>query len=126
MKVEIGKSIEVQIIAREKWNSTHIEISEGEEYEFVATGNWRDLFKKSDADGYTNAYMQRFDSRKRAQEYNWFALMGSLDQSTYFFIGKNKTITFEKNGELYCFANDANGFYWNNSGKITLTVKRMK
>lgn len=29
-------------------------------------------------------------------------------------------------GKLSCYANDVKGFYWNNSGQITLTITRIK
>ncbi len=128
MKLQINETIEVRIRARCKWNSTQVEISEGEEYEFTAIGKWTDFTITRDADGYTNSYMQLFDAKKRAKQYLWFALIGSLDKNEdkYYLIGKNSNIPFNENGILYCFANDVNGFYWNNFGHITIQVKRIK
>lgn len=128
MKLQINETIEVKIRARCKWNFTQVEISEGEEYEFTAMGKWTDFTITKDADGYTNSHMQLFDNKKRAKEYLWFALIGSLDKNEdkYYFIGKNIKIPFNDNGILYCFANDIKGFYWNNFGYITLQVKRIK
>lgn len=128
MKLQISETTEVKIRARCKWNSTEIEISAGEEYAFTATGKWTDLLITKDADGYTNSYMQLFDSKKRAKEYLWFALTGSIDkrEDKYYLIGKKSTIPFEETGVLYCFANDAKGFYWNNFGKLTLQIKRIR
>lgn len=128
MKLKINEIIEVEIYAKCKWNSTQIEISESEEYIFSAFGAWKDLTIKTDADGYTNSYMKLFDAIKRAKKYQWFALIGSLNQikNEYFLIGKNNKIAFVNSGILYCFANDVNGFYWNNFGNITLQVKRIK
>ena len=41
----------------------------------------------------------------------------------------DNTITFEANpsqeGELICFANDADGLYYDNSGGVTVTVTRL-
>lgn len=128
MKLQINETIEVAIRARCKWNSTQVEISEGEEYEFIAKGKWTDFTITKDADGYTNSYMQLFDTKKRSKQHLWFALIGSLDKNEekYYLIGKNSIIPFKEAGIFYCFANDVNGFYWNNFGYITLNVKRIK
>lgn len=128
MKLQINETTEVKIRARCRWNSTQIEISEGEEYEFTATGKWTDFTIKKDADGYTNSYMQLFDAKKRAIHFLWFALIGSLNKNEdkYYLIGKKSNISFDEMGILYCFANDAKGFYWNNFGQISLHIKRLK
>lgn len=128
MKLQVNETVKVKIRARCNWNSTQIEISEGEEYEFTAIGKWTDFTITKDADGYTNSYMRLFDAKKRARHHQWFALMGSLNKNEdrYYLIGKNNKIPFNENGILYCFANDVKGFYWNNFGNITLQVKRIK
>lgn len=128
MKLQINEAIAVKILAKSKWNSTQLEIVQGEEYEFIAIGKWTDLLITKDADGYTNSYMRLFDNRKRAKQFLWFALVGALDKNEdkYFLIGKNNSILFNEAGMLYCFANDAEGFYWNNFGHLTLQIKRIK
>ena len=126
MRLSINETTEVEIKARRRWNETLIEISVGEQYQFTAIGNWTDFIFTKDANGYSNSYMQLFDSWKRSKEHLWFALIGALDKSDYFLIGKNSCKTFSKNGILYCFANDAKAFYWNNFGKIQLEIKRVK
>lgn len=112
MKLLISETIEVQIRAKCKWNSTQVEISEDQEYEFIATGKWTDFTVARDADGYTNTYMELFDAKKRAKHHLWFALISSLDKNedNYYLIGKNSSISFNENGTLYCFANDVKGF----------------
>jgi hypothetical protein len=128
MNLQINGTVDIRIYAKRKWNSTQIEISEGEEYELTAIGEWRDFTSKTDAEGYTNLYMQLFDSVKRSKEHKWFALIGSLNQSQdeYFLIGKKNKLSFNTSGSLYCFANDVNGFYWNNFGFVTLQITRIK
>ena len=128
MKLIVNETTEIKIHANCKWNSTQIEISESEEYEFTSKGIWRDLTITTDADGYSSFYMKLFDAIKRAKEYKWFSLVGSLStkRNEYFLIGKNNKIAFEKSGSLLCFANDITGFYWNNSGYITLHITRVK
>lgn len=127
MNLKINESIKIKIYAKSKWNSTLIEISENEEYEFNAIGNWKDLFITTDADGFTCLYMQLFNSVKRAKRHKWFSLIGSLNQKkdSYFLIGKHNIVSFKNCGNLYCFANDVNRFYWNNFGYLTLHIKRI-
>mgnify|MGYP003577371638 CR=1 FL=1 len=125
MRLAINDSIKLDIQSRLFWNETEIEILSGEEYKFVAEGQWRDLTIKTDPDGYTKLYMRLFNRLKRSESNNWFALMGSLDKSGDFLIGRNNKIEFQKSGTLYCYANDVRGFYWNNSGHASLEVIRL-
>jgi hypothetical protein len=50
--------------------------------------------------------------------------MGAFNQdlSTRFLIGSKRVYLVPENGggELFCFANDVPGFYWNNFGFVTL------
>lgn len=128
MKLQIGEASVVKICSRKWWNSTQVEISEGEEYEFTVEGKWTDFGITKDANGYTCAYLQLFDRCKRAKQDRWFALIGSLDKNEdkYYLIGKKSCIPFNESGILYCFANDVKGFYWNNWGHVTLQLKRIK
>jgi len=125
MKLIIGIPQIISINSKLIWNPTHIEISKGEEYKFEADGLWKDLLKKCDADGYTNLYMSIYNGLKRSRENNWFALMGSINKAGDFLIGKNNQIVFNQDGNLYCYANDVKGFYWNNSGKLFLKITRI-
>lgn len=71
---------------------------------------------------------------KRLEDAEWFALVGVVADAgnpdndgtparpSTFVIGKEASITPTKSGYLYCFANDAWGFYENNRGFVTLTV----
>ncbi|MGY3926105.1 hypothetical protein [Aeromonas simiae] len=73
---------------------------------------------------------------KRLEDAEWFALIGVIADAgnpradgtptshRSFVIGKEASITPTKSGYLYCFANDAWGFYENNRGFVTLTVSR--
>jgi hypothetical protein len=126
MKLEIDQPADFKISACKFWNETGIEIKNGEEYTFEAIGFWWDLLKRCEADGYTSSYMRHYDKWKRSKSNNWFALMGSINRDEGFLIGKNNKIIFQNAGLLDCYANDVNGFYWNNFGKITLRVTRIK
>lgn len=73
---------------------------------------------------------------KRLEEAEWFALIGVVADAgnpdndgtparpSTFVIGKEASIKPTKSGYLYCFANDAWGYYENNRGFVTLTVSR--
>lgn len=72
---------------------------------------------------------------KRVEEVDWFCLTGAVadggnpdiggthDRLTYFKIGESTLYTPATSGYLYCFANDAWGYYFNNRGFVTMTVK---
>jgi hypothetical protein len=126
MRLEINKPKSFKISSRKPWNETGIEIRAGERYEFIADGTWWDLIYRADADGFTNSYMQRFDKSKRSEENLWLALIGSLDKSKSFLIGKQQQITFEEDGILCCYANDLEHFYWNNFGRLDLKITRIQ
>lgn len=125
MRLDIGKSVTVRIMAKTYWNDTDLEIHTGEDYAFDAKGTWTDLVVKTDADGYSSWYMRLFNKHKRAQGYKWFALTGSLNKQKSFLIGKKTSINFNQSGMLFCYANDAKKFYFNNSGCLELTITRL-
>ncbi len=126
MKLNLNQSESLTIYANRKWNQTGIEIQNGEAYKFVAEGTWRDLLTKCDANGYSNAYMRLYNKWKRSEENKWFALMGSINQTTDFLIVIENEKAFNQGGEFFCYANDVNGFYWNNFGEISLTITRVR
>ena len=76
-----------------------------------------------------------FAGSKRYEEAKWLALIGAIadsdnpemdgthDRLTSFVIGAGCTHTPERSGYLYCFANDAWGFYGNNRGFVTVTIE---
>ena len=124
MRLMISESVSILVYADRPWNDLDIEVYHGERYQFESIGNWWDFLKKTDADGYTNIYMRLFDARKRAPAHPWFALIGSIDQTHDFLIGKSREITMLQSGRLSCYANDIKGFYWNNSGVLGVRVER--
>ncbi|MCF2221509.1 hypothetical protein H9Q08_19775 [Chryseobacterium sp. PS-8] len=125
MKLEINQPKSFIIQSEKYWNEIDVEIQEGEVYTFTAEGNWKDLLMETDADGYTNWYMSLYNCFKRSRKNKWFALLGSLNKREDFLIGKNNKILFQHSGRLFCYANDVKGFYWNNFGKISLSIMRI-
>lgn len=126
MKLQVGESKTVEIYSKIFWNETDLEILAGEEYKFDSVGSWKDLLVRCNSDGYVSWYMNLYNNWKRSPGNNWFALIGSLDKRNDFLIGKQSQLSFHNSGKLYCYANDVRGFYWNNSGQISLTISRIK
>ena len=75
---------------------------------------------------------------KRVEQADWLELIGAIadggnprpdgthDRAHSFRIGAGPCeITPERGGYLYCFANDAWGFYGNNRGYVTVTVREV-
>jgi len=58
---------------------------------------------------------------------NWFALCGTIDdeEKNLFHIGLGDTITADRDGYLYLFANDLKQKYGNNEGAIVVTITRI-
>lgn len=72
---------------------------------------------------------------KRREKEDWFRLLGAIANQDYFAedetdlqhvsIGTGTTVTARASGYFYAYANDAWGFYKNNTGSVTLTIKRV-
>jgi uncharacterized protein (DUF2235 family) len=100
-----------------------------------ALGMAETLFRKA-----TGNQQADFWWTKRIEDIPWFALVGVVANGsgadeqgnpkphTTFKIGDSTkhTVKLGEAGYLYCFANDAWQAYRNNSGSVTLTVKRTK
>lgn len=77
-----------------------------------------------------------FFATKRVEHADWFELVGAVAnggnptkdgthaQLETIVLGAEKTFEINKSGYLYCFANDAWGFYHNNRGYVTLKIER--
>jgi hypothetical protein len=128
--MEIGESNIITVRAHKKWNIAGIVLKAGETYEFHAEGCWVDWVSTHGPGGdpSTSFYMRLFERWRRIRTANWFALVGALnsDLKTAFVIGQGGVKKMEDSGELACFANDVRGFYWNNWGKVQLTVRRLQ
>jgi hypothetical protein len=116
------------IDAKAIWTDTDIVLEGGVTYVLRATGRWRDASIDTDADGYAsvNAFQRLTERLRRVPDAPWFALIGAVDrrQETQFVIGTGCRFRAPISGRLTCFANDLRGFYFNNSGSVTLTADR--
>ncbi|MGZ3752862.1 MAG: hypothetical protein ACXVB0_20845 [Mucilaginibacter sp.] len=125
--VDIKHDAVFTISAQELYSKDMLRVKKGEKYQFRCEGDqkWKDWFISTTADGYFNLFAWIFGMRVKRSK--CFCLCGvfNQDDSTAFSIGSNNTIVIEKTGLISFFANDAKGFYKNNSGRIDLTITRL-
>ena len=114
----------ITIEARRYNNRTGVILEAGATYELTAEGRWRDASIECGPDGHDAPKLRWLRWTRRSRPNLWFALMGTV-AGKRFLIGSKTTVTIEKTGELVCFANDAPVMYWNNSGAVTLTIRRV-
>jgi hypothetical protein len=100
---------------------------------FQASGTWVDFYIPCSADGYWAGPFYWIGKPPRIPDGNrYFRLMGRIaapdappasdDPASTFVIGAKAERTADRDGRLYVFANDRAGHYWNNWGKVTLSV----
>ena len=126
--MNIGEKQTAVVLAKPHWNLTGIQFAAGERYSMSAEGRWVDWYipHGPEGDPSDNFYLKAFERFRRMPKENWFELIGALnsDLATAFPIGKGCEYAAQTAGELTCFANDVEGFYFNNYGEVTLTVTR--
>lgn len=135
-----GQSTTFTVYARDYWNWTGIFLEAGATYEFEvdSTQIWKDAMIETNADGYRgNPIQWLFSWLKRFPGHPWFCLTGAVSDTgnptvsgdpppmTMLWIGTHATHTCHKEGYLYCFANDASGFYFNNRRAVTARITRV-
>jgi hypothetical protein len=127
--MDIGAQQTVPVLAKPHWNPTGIQLTAGERYSISAQGRWVDWYipHGPEGDPSDSFYLKAVEHLRRMPKENWFELIGALnsDIATAFPIGKGCEYTAQATGELTCFANDVEGFYFNNYGQVLLTVTRI-
>ncbi|NOX34179.1 MAG: DUF2235 domain-containing protein [Deltaproteobacteria bacterium] len=136
---DAADGVETQVFAYKKFNHTGILFEKGKSYKIQVIGDdkWNDGgIKELDGKGWDRdtvqlglkeiaiASMEPF-RRVTADGAKWFSLCGSIgdDNNTAFVIGnlcENYVAT--QSGEFCAFANDLDGYYGNNSGKLKIKV----
>ena len=128
-----GQSVE--ICACRPWNRSGIRVEEGQEYLFAIveqSEKWIDGDAKATPengweDGLYNFVGRLASFKKRSDKTNWYALVGAIDQSDqHSFAVFPRSVVIPKSGELYFYANDMEGRYFNNRGIIHLKVIRVR
>ena len=104
----------------------------GQKYKFTATGTWNNGGTRTDANGYRPGW---FDGGRRHSS-NMMCLVGerfrhngdvlSFISGSGFKIGTSRTYTATAGGYLNLFANDNLLFYGDNSGQVTVKIKRVR
>lgn len=133
-----GESALVEVEARSPWNDTGIKVMDKDEYRFTTDEEaaWCDSWHDTGPTGFD---MWLPDWLKRVPEAKWFELVGAVreppapEQSEeaegkedFLFPALKPSVVMARRGRLFLFANDAAGFYANNSGKILVKVERSK
>jgi hypothetical protein len=121
----------VAIRASARWTRTGIHVDAGSRYRLSARGTWWDFYVRTGPAGYDGRLFEwlGLQKRLRCRDARPFALIGAIDAdaATQFPIGRGLAAPWSppRSGELTCFANDLDGWYWNNWGSIELTVVRL-
>jgi hypothetical protein len=127
--MNVDELCSARVEARAHWNDTGIDLNQSHVYLLQATGEWLDSKIRANPDGYssTNIVLRLAERWRRQPDARWFALVGSIGASrdSQFLIGCNREYKPLKDGRLYCFANDVQIAYFNNSGHVQLTVRRI-
>ena len=127
--LEEGEQFVAGIHAQVKWNDTGLQLRRGERYRFVASGTWNDASIRCGPEGYPSRslFFRLLQWRRRFPRGQWFELIGALDrdEKSAFAIGAGTEMEMDRDGVLYCYANDLRGFYGNNSRVVTLSIVRL-
>ena len=127
-------TISLSVRADQLWVPTDVWVKNGDTLTFQADGTWVDAVIPCSADGYQALLFYRLNLPPRIPDQGrYFKLMGRVvadgvqpeadDVNATFPIGsKCGPCGFRQNGRLFLFANDREGFYWNNWGAVNLTI----
>jgi len=113
---------------------TDLSVSPGERYGFKAEGKWRDLFRKSGAEGWGGGWLTRF---ARVPGQPFFRLCGAVgrDDESAFAVDLTHpwtvpdAVSTSSDRQLYLFANDLCFMYGNNHAipddPLRVTITRL-
>lgn len=121
-KAQQNKTVVVQ--ANQLYQTTAVQVQKGETYRITATGQWQDAdFPPTDGNGFKGFTAPMFFGMllKPMPGQNYMKLCGKVG-NWKFPIGTDATVTMKRTGELRLFANDAKGFFGNNSGSLQVTL----
>lgn len=125
--MSIGKEINIKVNSIELDSSEPvITVNAGEIYEISVNANqfWCDSFVRTSPDGFFNPLLLLSGRRLKGVK----CLCGTInaDENNHFKIGSGiHLFTMPQSGKLFFFANDSIKHYSNNSGSISLVLKRI-
>jgi len=123
-----GDSISILTKATKRFTQTGIKVIKGETYQITAVGKWQDAgFEPTDAAGFPskNAAMRFAIYLKPMPKENYLKLVAKVG-GRHEAIGTEAKIRFKNSGKLIPQPNDAVFFFGNNSGTLTVTIKRVE
>lgn len=132
-KLGVNESKTIVVKAGEAYNHTTLYMSAGEKYQFTVSGT--DLWKNNSTETTANGYQPGLlDGARRQSGYNMMTLVGEIFRDlnntsytgTHFKIGTSRTYTAAISGYLMCHANDVLIGYGDNTGQVSMTVKRVE
>jgi len=137
-ELDVGGSHAVNVLAKHKFNWTRVKLKKGQKYKIWSqeSDTWEDDdipcnatgWKSQDLDFLKETVVTLFEEARRCSEADWFELVGAYDNDEdgeFFRIGLETTLSVEKDGELYLFANDLKSKYGNNSGLLRVFIERL-
>lgn len=132
-ELAIGETRAVTVSANKTHDLSGVFMRTGQEFEFTTSGrSWKNGGTETTCDGYTGNFL---DGARRYNAYKMFSLIGELfrENNTSNFlnvavnIGCGRNYTASTSGYLVAFANDVLvGGYLDNSGSVTLNIKRVR
>ncbi|MGB0918247.1 MAG: hypothetical protein ACPGU4_11700 [Flavobacteriales bacterium] len=123
-KAQNSPEHKIDVQANKYLQQTGISVIKGDVYRITAAGEWQDAdFPPSNANGFKGFTAPMFFGMllKPLPSQPYMKLCGKVG-SWKFPIGTSTEITIKRDGELLLFANDAKGFYDNNSGVLEVTL----
>lgn len=123
----MSEVIKVTIDSREPFSGFKLPVAAGQVIEFNCNENqrWKDAWFNSSPKGFFNPLAWMVGLRVRGVK--CFCLCGCYndDLKTAFKIGTGCYLEVKKDGYLSFFANDTEGYYYNNYGAVELEIKKM-
>lgn len=121
-RVDGGVSYNVQVRGQQSWMDWYISASADGYPPVKCPDCW--YCSCSLLEGWAALLASYSQPRSRFPDARVFELVCALDSDmdTAFMVGESTAFVAEKSGELTCFANDAEEFYWNNYGQLKVTL----
>lgn len=118
---------EIPVDSKLRYSSDTLKVKTGEKYRLSAKPEqrWKDWFISTSPNGFANPIATL--AGLRVKKARCFCLCGCYDHNDVdaFPIGTLKEESIRRDGILSFFANDALGYYKNNSGVIILSIERL-
>src|SRR2546430_244559 len=129
--LQVGSAATVVVEARQRWNASGIPVRRGEVYalEVPPGQTWNDASHTVGPDGYELPKLDKFVRWRRRRDQKWFALIGAVgkdEKRSFPVLTGIAQWTAPADGELFFYANDVRIMYGNNSGSVSVTVRRAR